>query len=206
VNQNALIKSGGASTAEICSRFAVRKELRCFLRDGMQPGEYAETLLGNKQYVAGIDFIAHALPLREAVWWGCLCVQHACGRSLSPAEKNACTAAVQWVLQPIEQNRVAAESLVEASEPGSASGRLAMAVNQSGENCSSHHAAPPPVAFASAKAVAAAVKLASTKVDPVKSVDTQRLFLELGIGVAEGRFVWPEIDQRSGPKFCMREV
>jgi hypothetical protein len=50
------------------------------------------------------------------------------------------------------------------------------------------------------------VKLASTKVDPVKSVDTQRLFLELGIGVAEGRFVWPEIDQRSGPKFCMREV
>jgi hypothetical protein len=35
----------------------------------------------------GIDFIAHALPAREAVWWGCLCLQHACGSNLSPADK-----------------------------------------------------------------------------------------------------------------------
>jgi hypothetical protein len=38
-----------------------------------------------------------------------------------------------------------------------------------------------------------AVKLASTKGDPIKIADRHELFVRLGIGVAEGRFLWPEI-------------
>jgi hypothetical protein len=69
-----------------------------------------------------------------------------------------------------------------------------MAVIQAGENLVPSN--PPPVApapFAPAKAVAKAVKLVSTRADPVRTVDTYRLFLELGIGVAEDRFVWPKV-------------
>jgi hypothetical protein len=35
--------------------------------------------------------------------------------------------------------------------------------------------------------VAAAVKFAAIKVEPARITDTQQLFVELGIGVAEGR-------------------
>ena len=35
--------------------------------------------------------------------------------------------------------------------------------------------------------------LAAVKAEPARIVDTQRLFIELGIGVAEGRFVWPDV-------------
>jgi hypothetical protein len=47
----------------------------------------------------------------------------------------------------------------------------------------------PPRPFAPARAVANAVKFASLKGDPVRTADRQRLFVELGMGVAEGRFV-----------------
>jgi hypothetical protein len=39
------------------------------------------------------------------------------------------------------------------------------------------------------------ILLAAVKGEPTRIADTQRLFLELGIGVAEGRFVWPEVKQ-----------
>jgi hypothetical protein len=191
---------GNADTAvEICARLDLDKEAEALLCDGIGPREFVEALSTNKEYFAGIDFIAHALTPREAVWWGCLCLQHACGSGLSSQEKAACKAAVKWVLEPTEANRAAAKVPAEALGPGSAAGALAAAANKTGGNLVRDIVPPLPAGpFAPAKAVAGAVKLASTKVDPIKIVDTQRLFVELGIGVAEGRFVWPEF--RSGAK------
>jgi hypothetical protein len=192
------VKAKAATAAEICTRFDPKKEARLLLRDDMGLREFTEALVANKQCLVGIDFIAHALPAREAVWWGCLCLQHACGSNLSPPDKVACKAAVQWVLEPTEENRAAAKAPAEAAGPASPAGALAAAANQTGGNLAPPQAPPmPPGAFAPAKAVAGAVKLATTKGDPVKIADTQRLFVELGIGVTEGRFVWLEIKNRA---------
>ncbi len=57
----------------------------------------------------------------------------------------------------------------------------------------------PPVAprpFLPAKGVAGAVALAAVKGEPLKIADTQRRFVELGIAVAEGRVVWPEVKKK----------
>ena len=194
MNQHRFINATVASAAEICSRFLLKNEVRPLLCDHMGTTEFVGVLLANKQYVTGIDFLAHALQVREAVWWGCLCVHHACGDSLSPLERKACIATVQWVLEPTEKNRAATRAPAEAAAPASPTAQLAMAVIQAGENLVPSN--PPPVApapFAPAKAVAKAVKLVSTRADPVRTVDTYRLFLELGIGVAEDRFVWPKV-------------
>ncbi len=193
-----IVNDTTTTAAEICTRFDLKQEVRPLLRDGMGPREFVEALVANKQSIAGIDFIAHALPAREAVWWGCLCLQHACGNSLSPADKEACKAAVKWVLEPTEENRAAAKVPCEAAGRGCAAAELAAAANQTGGNLAPAMAPPmPPGPFAPAKAVAGAVKLASIKVDPVKIVDVYRLFVELGIGVAEGRFVWSAIRNRA---------
>ncbi len=181
------VRITAATAAEVCARFNLKKEALALLRDGMGPGEFVEALAASKQYLAGIDFMAHALPPREAVWWGCLCLQHACGDNLLPADKAACTAAVQWIMQPSEEIRAAALAPAQAAGPASPAAGLAMAVYQTGGNVAPSNAPPaPPPPFAPAKAVAGAVKMACTKADPVKIVETQRLFLELAAGLAEG--------------------
>lgn len=190
----AMLKIKAATADEVCAHFELKPEAKALLRHGSGPAEFADALMANKQYIAAIDFLAHALPPREAVWWGCLCVQHALGGNFSQQEKAACAAAVAWVLWPVEENRAAAKAPAEAAGPASAAGNLAMAANQTGGSMAPPKApAMPPGPYAPAKAVAGAVKLASTKCDPAKIADTQRLFVELGLGVAEGRFVWPEV-------------
>lgn len=184
-----LPKIKAATAVEVCARFELEPEPRSLLRDTMSPREFLEALLAGKHPRAGIDFIAHALPAREAVWWGCLCLQHATGGDLSALDKAACRAAVQWIMQPTEEHRIAAQAPAREVGLRTPAGQLAMAVNQTGGNIAPPNAPPiPPAPYASAKAVALAVILASTKVEPIRIVDTQRLFVELGIGVAEGRF------------------
>ena len=187
MGSKSLVRVTAATAAEICARFNIKKEALALLREGMAPGEFVDALVAGKQYVSGIEFMAHAMPPREAVWWGCLCLQHACGDTLSPTDKAAARAAVQWIMQPSEENRAAALAPAQAAGPASPAGGLAMAVYQTGGNIAPPKAPPtPPPPFAFAKAVAGAVKLACTKADPVKIVETQSLFLDLAVRMAEG--------------------
>lgn len=183
------VKIQAATAAEICQRFDLKDEARPLLGEGMEPRVFVEALVAQKQYLSGIDFIAHGLPAREGIWWGCLCMQHACGDSLSPTDRAAGIAAVRWVMQPTEKNRAAAKAPADAAGPASPAGVLAAAASQTGGNAAPPKAPPmPPGPFAPAKAVAMAVKLATLKAAPAAIVETQRLFLDLGIKVAEGRF------------------
>lgn len=193
MNQGRWTKVKAARAAEICRHFDLKDEARPLLREGLSPQEFADALLAHQQYAAAVDFVAHALPPREAVWWGCLCLRHAKDAQLSPPEEVACKVAVQWVLEPTEEHRAAAQAPAEAAGLGTPAGGLAMAVAWSGGSLSPANLPPvPPGPYLPARAVAGAVLLAAVKGDPVKIADTQRLFVELGLGVAEGRFAWPE--------------
>jgi hypothetical protein len=178
-----------ATAVDVCAHFNLEKSARRLLEDGMEPREFVETLVANSQHLAAIEFVAHALPAREAVWWGCLCLQHACGNDLSASDKAACKAAVRWVLEPTEENRAAAKAPAEAAGAGSPAGALATAAHQTGGSIAPPNFPPlPPEPFAPAKAVANAVKFASCKGDPFRTKDRQRLFVELGIGGLRSAF------------------
>ena len=180
------VSATATTAAEICTRFNVKKEALALLREGMKPEEFADALVVNKHYVTGIEFMAFTMPPREAVWWGCLCVQHVYGEAIPQVEKDAVRAAVQWVVQPTEWNRVAVQGPSQMAGPASVGGGLAMAAYQTGNIAPPNMPPMPPRPFAPARSVAGAIKLACTKADPVKIVETQRLLLELGITVAEG--------------------
>jgi hypothetical protein len=170
-----LVKIQAATAAEICASLTLKPDVKELLREGMPPQEFVAALIEKKKHIEAIDFMAHALPAREGIWWGCLCMQHACGDNLPPPERAAATAAVQWIMHPTEENRAAAKQPAEAAGAASPAGALAMAASQTGP--------------ASAKAVAMAVKIASTKVEPIKMAATQRSYIDLAIEVAEGRFI-----------------
>jgi hypothetical protein len=147
-------------------------------------------LMENKKYVDAIHFMAHALPMREGIWWGCLCMQHACGDGLNPPERAAATAAVQWVMQPTEENRRAAKAPADAAPPPSVAGALAMAAFLTGGSILPPNLPPtPPAPFAAAKAIALAVTLASIKTEQAKIARMQRSYVELAIEIAEGRLI-----------------
>jgi hypothetical protein len=189
MQDSSTIEISAASAAAICARFKLDEKALPLLRDEMGSREFVEALLANKLYVAGIDFLAHGLPAREAVWWGCLCLQHACGSNLAAPDKAAASAAVQWVLQPTEENRAASKAPAEKAGYSSAAGALARAANWTGGSLGPTDMPPvPPGPFMPAMAVATAIKFAAVKVEPAKITGTQRLFVELGIGVAEGRY------------------
>jgi hypothetical protein len=202
-----LAKVKAATAAEVCRNFDLKEEARPLLREAQSPREFLTALAANKRYAPAIDFLAHALPPREAIWWGCLCLQQARASQLPPVEAAACKAAVAWVLDPSESNRQAAKSPAEAAKLSTPAGGLAMAATWTGgslappmSNSNPKVPPPPPVPpgpFVPAKVVAGAILLAAAKADPVRILDTQRQFVELGVGVAEGRFVWPEVPKRS---------
>ena len=171
----ALPKITETRAAEICARCGTTK----LLEDEMTPSEYISALLANKQYVAGIDFMAHALPAREAVWWACLSIQQSFGDNLAGAEKEACRAAVQWVLKPTPDNRVSARAPADAAGPASAAGAAALAASIGGS----------PAPFTTAKAVTNSVKLSSIRSEPARIADTQRVLIGLALGIAEGRYM-----------------
>jgi hypothetical protein len=194
MNQRVMNKVKAAKAAEICKRFDLRDEAQSLLRDGLSPREFVDALLVHKQYQTAIQFMAHALPPREAIWWGCLCLEHINRTQWTEAEKAAGKAVVQWVLDPSEENRQAAKAPGESAGIGTPAGSLALATSWTGGSMTAANLPPvPPGPYLPAKGVAAAASLAAVKGDPIKIADTQRLFVELGIGVAEGRVVWPDI-------------
>ena len=171
------------SAREVCAHFYLPLEVLQQTRGGISPRQFVDALMEKKQYLVGIDFVAHAIPAREAIWWGCLCLQHACGERLAPPEKAACKAAVLWVLQPSEENRVMAQAEADAVGVTSPAGALAGAAAQTGGSVA------PPDRFAPAKLVAMSVQVAATKGDPAKMAQNHRLFLGLGIQIAEGLYL-----------------
>lgn len=184
-----LVKIKAATAAEVCANFDLKKEAQAHLQQGLTPRAFLEALLANKQYISGIDFLSHALAPRDAIWWGCLCLQHAMGKELSDQDKTACRAAIRWILSPTEENRAAAKPAADTAGAASPAGGLAGAAALTGGSMAPPKSPPmPPPPFAPAKAVAGAVKLATTKADPTKLIDTQKIYLELGVALAEGRF------------------
>jgi len=120
------------SAAEICARFDLNRAAHSLLKPDMSVREFAEILIANDQYAGAIDLIAHALSSRHAVWWGCLCLQHSCGQSLTVSEKAACKAAVEWVQEPTEAYRTAAKTPSEMLGSGTPAGALAAAAAAAG--------------------------------------------------------------------------
>lgn len=97
------------------------------------PEQLLQRLVDQGALADAARFLAHALPGREAVWWGCMCVAGTCGDHAPAAERAAVEAAEAWVWQPREPGR--AEAAIAASQlcsglPGGWPG-LAIAWNRS---------------------------------------------------------------------------
>ena len=128
-----LRKVRATTAAQVCEHFDLDPEAKPLLSPKTSPRELLDALVEQKQFRTAIRFLAHALPHREAVWWGSLCVKHASGDAALPAaEASALKAAVSWVLDPSDANRNAARAPAEAAGIETPAGGLATAVTFTG--------------------------------------------------------------------------
>lgn len=183
--------------AEICQRFSLRENLRSLLDDGPSSLRFLDRLLvDERQLPDAVDFLAHALPPRECVGWGCLCVELLQGKQWTPAEETAMAAAVDWMREPSENGRLAAREPAARTvcdhPPGMPAGHLAAAVW-----ASTGIPLPPWDGIADAPAgftpkhVALAVQLAILRHDgPEELLAGYQRCVALAIGTMRGKHLW----------------
>jgi hypothetical protein len=200
MSQSVLTKISSKTATDVCGHYEPSKKARKLLRDDLTPQQFIELLLQARQYVDAFDFLAHALPKREAIWWACLGVRHAQGVELPPNEFAALKAAVEWVLEPDEPKRRAAQAAGEAADFGTPAGCAAFAVYGSGGSLTPPNLPEvPPPPYMTAQAVSGSLTMASSQSDSVDPPDIQHELVELGIAIAEGKIVWPTATKAPGP-------
>lgn len=174
-------KTAAAPLAEIIARDCTLSDAaRALLVDDQSAEAYVALLSANRLYADGLRFMAHRLPKRAALWWGCLCVWEIDRPEPSPATSATLQAVVDWIREPSEKHRRAADTAAEVAGLDSPAGALAQAVFLSGGSMSLPGlpaVAPDPLL--TAKMVAHAVLLASWSTLPDQWDQCQRRFLSM---------------------------
>ena len=122
------------------------------------PLAYFEMLIASETPEDAISFFAYFAPKREAVWWGCRCIE---ALALPVRFAEAYGAAALWVREPEEEHRRAALAVAEGSDACAPETWAAYGAGWAGGNIAPEGL--PPVAAAphlTAKAVRATVLIA----------------------------------------------
>jgi uncharacterized protein DUF6931 len=176
-----------AQTAEeVCAKFPMSDVGRSHLKPNMRPSDFLNSLIANSVFVDAVQFLARALPKREAVWWSCVCTRELPLSEGTADFEAAVKAAEEWVYRPNEENRRKAEKAGNAITASHPSRWNAMAAFWSGGSLAPGDApeVKPPDDF-TAKAVAGAVLMAAG-LEPAKAPVRQKLFLDYGMDIAKG--------------------
>lgn len=130
---------------------------------------------------------AHALPRREAVWWGCMCARAVPDAALPAADAAALEAAEAWVRRPDEASRRAAAAAADRTGFSTPEAWVAKAAFWSGGSMAGEgQPIVPPPEHLTGTAVAGAVMLASVRHTPVRQKERLEKFLASARDIAGG--------------------
>jgi len=161
------------------------------VRPEMHPLDLVALLMEKTLYPDAVRFIAHALPKREAVWWGWVCARRSAGEHPPPKIKAALEATEKWIAQPNEDNRRSAMAAAQKAELGTAAGCAGLAAFFSGGSLAPPEApAVPPGEFLAAKAVSGAVIFAAVAEKPEQAPEKFKSFVAQGVEVTNRVKLW----------------
>ena len=169
------------TAANYCQQFELSEEARALLGDDMEPKPFLDLLCEKEFFPDAFRFLAFWLPKPAAVTWGCQCVRASLGAPLTPEQERPIKVAQQWVADPSEENRRAAEAAAEATDPAELAGWVARAAFWSGGSLAAPElASVPPDEGLTAQAITGALLMAVSCGDPTKTADRYREFLARG--------------------------
>jgi len=180
-----------SKTVTISNVAELGEDAMALVRPDLHPLELVAALMDKALFPDAVRFIAHALPKREAVWWGWVCARRAAGDNPPPNIKAALDATERWIAQPNEDNRRQAMAAAQTAELSTAAGCAGLAAFFSGGSLSPPEAPPvPPGEFLTAKAVAGAVIFAAVAKQPELAPEKFRSFVAQGVEVTNRVKLW----------------
>src|SRR5688572_308941 len=93
--------------ADLCKYFTLGDEAKNALTPEMTPDDFLRTAVEKKWFPDAVQFLAHYLPKRQAVFWAMSCARQA-EPTPSPQAEAALKSAEIWIADPSEDNRKAA--------------------------------------------------------------------------------------------------
>jgi hypothetical protein len=174
----------GTTLRDLCERAKLGEEAKALLKDEHTPRQFLELLIGKELFLDAIRFLAFALPKREAVGWGCICVRQVLGTEDASKISEAHVAVERWVSNPDEANRRAAKVAADKEGLESPSACLALAAFFSGGSIAPADLAPvAPADHITPQIVAATIIVSAVKNQREKAPEKYRAFLQKGMAL-----------------------
>jgi len=181
-------KIAAKKAKDITKHFDLIEEFQPTLDDELAPADYLNALMDIDYYYDAVVFLAHALPVREAVWWACVCSRyHAQGAEAK--YQLSLKAAESWAYEPSEENRQICKKFTVESEFATPASCAAAAAFWSGGNINAKDKpAMEPVPYTYAHAVTSAIAMAAGYGTPEENEVEKRyrVYLQHGINIANG--------------------
>ena len=175
-----------ANAKEICA-LATAGGFALAAPEGASPAQYLNSLLGAKDLNSAMQFLAFALPAREAVWWACLAARDQLRVPVPEPLLAAVAAAEAWVRKPSEEQRRAAFACAQATDMKSPAAWAAVAAFWSGGSLAPENLpevpAPPHLL---GSAVVSAIMLAAVGSDPKLADQKRAQYVRAAIDIANG--------------------
>ena len=181
-----LTKITTAHAIEVCA-LAAAGGIKLLAPPGASPVDYLNELIGGRQLEQAIQFLAFAMPAREAVWWTCICTRSVLPEQLPKPLLDAVEAAEAWVRKPSEDTRRAAMARAQGTDFQSPATWAAVAAFWSGGSLSpADLPAVPAAPHLLGMAVSGAITLAAVQTEPQQADQKREFFLAAGVDIANG--------------------
>ncbi|MGF1717836.1 DUF6931 family protein [Photobacterium chitinilyticum] len=173
------------SAKDILSCYEASDEILELVEQYIEPAALIDAAIKAEFFSDTAIFIAHALPVREAVWWACCCADQR--NDWSPDEANAIRAAKAWVHTPDETSRRFAEQMAEQAQLQTGAGWVAQAAFWSGGSMiAAGEPVVPPPEYLYSHAVAGAVNLCAVLPDGLSAKSRYAQYFKIGLHIAQG--------------------
>ena len=187
MGNEALIKVAAARAADVCTLYELAPEAAERLDDDVSSVDYLSRLMDDGQFSDAAQFLSHALPKREAVWWACLCLRSTLPEPPNDAETGILEAVETWVYKPVDENRRAAFDLAQATDFKLPSAFAALAAFfGAGSLGPPDQADIEPEEGLAAGVAYSAIHLAAVRDKPELTDERYQTFLDRGLDIARG--------------------
>jgi hypothetical protein len=181
----------GKTLDEICRVAELSDEGRALLEPAPDGRAFVEQLSAEARHRDAIRFLAHALPVRPAVWWAWFCARRAHGPEPPAKVQAALDATQRWIAQPVDSHRREAMRAAEAAEFRTPAGCAGLAAFFTGESIGPADRDPvPPDEHMAAKIIGSCIVLAGVFREPAKAKENFADFIQQGLEVADKTKLW----------------
>lgn len=105
-----------------------REHVAALEAERIEPRRVIERLRALDLPAQEATFLGYALPERESVWWGYVCVLHIATDAMPAEQRQALTISERWVRRPDDRKRHEAHGSARAAGPTSAAASVARGV------------------------------------------------------------------------------